>query len=63
MDEALGAGSPSWRRRGDLLTGLHVRFYLDREYSADEIGHYRAFMLVYLTEVTNGIWAILFGSC
>ena len=47
---------------GDLLTGLHVRFDLDRKYSGEEIGHYRAFLLIYLTEVTNGIWAILFGS-
>jgi len=46
----------------DLLTGLHVRFDLDRTYAGEEIGHYRAFMLVYLAEVTNGLWALLFGS-
>lgn len=61
VDEAL-ARLTFLAEAGDLLTGLHVRFDLDHEYSADEIGHYRAFMLVYLTEVTNGIWAILFGS-
>jgi hypothetical protein len=61
VDEAL-ARLTFLAEAGDLLTGLHVRFDLDRTYPADEIGHYRAFMLVYLTEVTNGIWAILFGS-
>lgn len=35
---------------------------LDRTYDADEIGHFRAFCLTYLRDVTHGIVSVVFGS-
>ncbi|MGL4231544.1 MAG: hypothetical protein ACRCWJ_09265 [Casimicrobium sp.] len=44
------------------LYSLYVVFELDREYSGDEIGHFRAFNLIYLKEAKLDIFSILFGS-
>ena len=46
----------------EVLGSLHVHVNLGREYSAEEIGHFRLFFLVHLREVKHKIWAILFGS-
>ncbi|WP_154678079.1 hypothetical protein [Paraburkholderia nodosa] len=43
------------------VDALTVRLQLDREYSADEIGHFRAFSSVYLREPKLGILGLLFG--
>lgn len=45
------------------LDSLHVYFKLDREYTATEINHFRAFLSIYLKEPKIGTLAILFGSC
>ena len=44
------------------LTTLTMVFELDRTYSAEEIGHFRAFCCMFLREPKSGIWSILFGS-
>lgn len=44
------------------IDNLVVRFHLDRDYTADEIGHFRAFCLLYLREPRLGIAGLRFGS-
>jgi hypothetical protein len=46
----------------DVLSGLTLSFELDRTYSADEIGHFRAFCYLQLKEPKLKIFSILFGS-
>jgi hypothetical protein len=46
----------------DVLDGIYVHFELDREYSAEEIGHFRCFCSAYLREPKYGILGLLFGS-
>jgi hypothetical protein len=47
----------------DVLGEFTVFYELDREYDADEIGHFRAFFRMHLKEVKHDILWILFGSC
>jgi len=44
------------------LSSLYVVYKLDREYTAEEIGHFRAFFYVTLREEKLGISQILIGS-
>lgn len=44
------------------LETLSVRFILDRTYSGDEIGHFRAFTSVFFPKMKQGITQVLFGS-
>lgn len=46
----------------ETLDALRVTLELERAYSSDEIGHFRAFCCVHLWEPTHRIWFILFGS-
>lgn len=46
----------------DVMKAFTLQFELDRTYSADEIGHFRAFCLMYLKEPKHRILAVLFGS-
>jgi hypothetical protein len=46
----------------DVLDGITLEFELDREYSADEIGHFRAFCYMHLKEPKLKIFRIVFGS-
>jgi hypothetical protein len=46
----------------EVLDGIFVRFHLKKSYRADEIGHFRAFVHIFLREVKHDIWMILFGS-
>jgi hypothetical protein len=46
----------------DVLSHISVRLELDRAYSANEIGHFRAFCSIHLKEPKFQIWEILFGS-
>lgn len=46
----------------EVLGALRVTLELDRAYSSDEIGHFRAFCSVHLREPKHRIWFILFGS-
>jgi hypothetical protein len=46
----------------DILDGVHVRFQLKESYPAAEIGHFRAFALIYLRAMKHGIWGFWFGS-
>lgn len=45
-----------------VLDGVTVRFVLDRPYTADEIGHFRAFCSIYLRGVKLNIFGVLIGS-
>lgn len=45
-----------------VLSELVVVFELERVYSAEEIGHYRAFCYMHLKEPRHQIFGILFGS-
>ncbi|TBC89003.1 hypothetical protein [Rhizobium ruizarguesonis] len=47
---------------GDVLNGLYIRYELDREYSAAEIGHFRTFVAMTLNEPKLNIFQILFGA-
>jgi hypothetical protein len=44
------------------LSTLMVLLELDRVYSADEIGHFRAYCLLFFPGPRHGVWSILFGS-
>jgi hypothetical protein len=44
------------------LSLFSVLFELDRSYSAEEVGHFRAFCELYLKEPKHGIVSILFGA-
>jgi len=46
----------------DVMSEFVVRLELDREYSAEEIGHFRAFCYLHLKEPKNGLFAVIFGS-
>jgi hypothetical protein len=46
----------------DVLEGVAVRFQLKKSYAADEIGHFRAFVLIQLRAITHDILHIWFGS-
>jgi hypothetical protein len=46
----------------DVLNILTLSFQLDRVYSGDEIGHFRAFCLMHLKEPKLKIFGIIFGS-
>lgn len=46
----------------DALSSFTLSFQLDREYSADEIGHFRAFCVMYLKGPVNDVFGISFGS-
>jgi len=46
----------------DTLGGVYVRFDLKRAYTAEEIGHFRAFWHIFLRTVPLGIYRILAGS-
>lgn len=45
----------------DVLDGITLRLDLDREYTADEIGHFRAFCSMFLKEPKLKIFRIIFG--
>lgn len=45
-----------------VLDGVYVRFHLKESYPASEIGHFRAFVSIYLRAITHDILAIWFGS-
>lgn len=47
--------------RGELGY-LHFRFNLNRVYTASEIGHFRAFISLFLNDVQRGVLSIWFGS-
>ena len=44
------------------MGGLHFRFNLDKSYAADEIGHFRAFVSLFLKDVQRGVLSVWFGS-
>ncbi len=44
------------------MHSLHVVLDLDREYNADEIGHFRAFCSITLKEPKLGMFSLLFGA-
>lgn len=46
----------------DVLSGIHVRFRLKESYLASDIGHFRAFVSLYLRAITHDILGIWFGS-
>jgi hypothetical protein len=46
----------------DILSSLYFQLELDREYPADEIGHFRAFCYLHLVEPKHKIFQIAFGS-
>jgi len=47
---------------GNPLAYLSLHFELDKEYSAEEIGHFRLFCSLHLKEPKHRILAVLFGS-
>jgi hypothetical protein len=47
---------------GDVLQGIHVRFQLKESYPATEVGHFRAFVSLFLHAVKHDILMMLFGS-
>jgi hypothetical protein len=46
----------------DVLDGISVRFRLKQSYPATDIGHFRAFVSLYLRAITHEILALWFGS-
>ena len=46
----------------DVMSYLTLSFELDRAYSADDIGHFRAFCYMHLKEPKHEIFEVLFGS-
>ena len=46
----------------DVLSGIYVRFRLKESYAATDIGHFRAFVSLYLRAITHDILGIWFGS-
>ncbi len=46
----------------NVMSSLILAFELDRTYTAEEIGHFRAFCSMYLKEPKHKILSILFGS-
>ncbi len=47
---------------GDVLSGIYVRFQLKKSFPALEIGHFRAFVSIYLRAIKFNILEIWFGS-
>lgn len=47
---------------GNVLDGINVRFQLKESYPAAEIGHFRAFVSLFLRAIKHDILAIWFGS-
>jgi hypothetical protein len=47
----------------DAIAYLSIALELDRDYSGEEIGHFRAFALFHLKEIKHKIFAFMFGSC
>lgn len=47
---------------GRVLHSFTISLQLDRIYTGDEIGHFRAFCLMHLREPKHTIWGIIFGS-
>lgn len=47
---------------GDVLSSLDVHLELDRAYPAAEIGHFRAFVRMFLREPKHKIYQLLFGA-
>jgi hypothetical protein len=47
----------------DVLSGVTLRFELDRNYPAEEIGHFRAFCDMCLKEPKLKIFGVMFGCC
>ncbi len=45
-----------------ILAGIAVKVHLDRQYAAEDIGHFRSFVSIGLRAVTHDIFRILFGS-
>ena len=45
----------------NVLDSLYLKFELDRTYSSDEIGHFRAFCSLQLVEEKHGISEVFFG--
>jgi hypothetical protein len=52
----------SLQEAADVLDGVVVLFLLKKNYPADEIGHFRAFVGITLRAVSHGILTIWFGS-
>lgn len=46
----------------DVLEGIHVHLELDRCYTGAEIGHFRAFVRMFLREPKHRIFQVLFGA-
>lgn len=46
----------------DILTSFTLSFQLKREFSADEIGHFRAFCIMHLKGPVNDVFGIYFGA-
>jgi hypothetical protein len=46
----------------DVLDTITLKFDLDREYTADEIGHFRAYCSMFLKEPKLKIFRVIFGS-
>jgi hypothetical protein len=46
----------------DVLSGIYVRFRLRESYPASDIGHFRAFVSLYLRAITHDILGIWFGA-
>lgn len=44
------------------ISGVYLQIKLDREYDADEIGHFRVFCDIYLREPKLGVLSLLFGT-
>lgn len=47
---------------GNVLDGISVHFRLRKSYTAAEVGHFRAFVSVYLRAIKHDILAIWFGA-
>lgn len=46
----------------DVLEGMYVRFHLKQAYRAEEIGHFRAFVDIFLRAAKQDILSVVFGS-
>lgn len=46
----------------DILTSFTLSFQLERAFSADEIGHFRAFCIMYLKGPVNDLFGVYFGA-
>lgn len=72
IDNVISTGFQSVNSKLDRILFLHeaneiledfvITYQLDREYSADEIGHFRAFCYLYLKAPTDNAIAVIFGK-